>query len=216
MNFNSEKILTGISLLGTDEGELTSENNLVPDVIEINPQEEYTSLLSNWLTHSGPKITIAAGFWYFMGEEESEKHERFNLLQEYCQTASALACVIKLPPSHLLNTETSSQVLRFQEKWKSKASCPLYFEPGREGPPTWADPTFCVSDPLWNPSHIQSDYWKIHGWHPERWVRLYPKSELILLARQAERLQPKFLILGHSQRRTQFTILKSAFKRGSK
>ena len=202
----SSEILSGISVLSSDQWDAEEHKAISPEVLEICTTLEGSSLDRNL----GLKVTVAAGFWYLMGGEDSERHERLGLLEEFCRASSALAVVVRLPPAHRLDSEASGYILRFLKKWLEKNSCPLYFEPGREGPPSWLDPAFCVVDPLWSPRNLRSDYWKIHGWHAERWVRTYPCKTLISLAQRAERLTPRFIILGHSQRKRQYHTLKSA------
>jgi hypothetical protein len=205
--------------LSADDWQCEDPSEFWPDVLEVSsPHEEASSLHEkNRLPSPAPRnLTIAAGFWYLLGQEESERHERLLLLQERCRAARAMACVTRLPPVHRLDSEIVGQIARFQENWSNHSPCPLYFEPGKDGPPPGIDPAFCVWDPLWDslrdPRKDRSGYWKVHGWHRERWVRMYPKPTLTALAKQAERFSPKFVILGHSQRKVQYATLKSALK----
>jgi hypothetical protein len=52
-----------------------------------------------------------------------------------------------------------------------------------------------------------SQFWRIHGWHPERWVRLYSQKQMEHLAKSIIDFRPKFVTLAHSQRHQQWSEL---------
>lgn len=52
-----------------------------------------------------------------------------------------------------------------------------------------------------------SQFWRIHGWHPERWVRLYSQKQIEHLAKSIIDFRPKFVTLAHSQRYQQWLEL---------
>lgn len=49
-----------------------------------------------------------------------------------------------------------------------------------------------------------SQFWRIHGWHPERWVRLYSQKQIEHLAKSIIDFRPRFVTLAHSQRHQQW------------
>jgi hypothetical protein len=51
-------------------------------------------------------------------------------------------------------------------------------------------------------------YWKIHGWHPARWIRRYSTEALQELWQLSVHTQATHVCLAHSQRVTQFKELK--------
>ncbi len=173
------------------------------DLLEIDPQKTGRDFKG-----PTPRITISASFWFLGGEDRPERDERASILEGHCLRFSAAACVLKLTASLLADDAGAERVLSLQYRWRLARDCPLYLDPGRDGPPAWAIPENCVSDPLWFEGKVWSDYWKIHGWHRERWVRRYSESAIASLAAQASERRPRFLVLGHSQRETQCLSLK--------
>ena len=209
MNEKSPEILSGISILSSDSWGSEEQASVSPEVIELSVPIDGSALD----VAPGLKISVTAGFWYLTGTEAAERHERLGLLRDLCKVSDVLACVVRLPPANRLDSEVAKSILCFQDDWGLDSPCPLYFEPGMLGPPSWLDPASCVVDPLWNPQDLRSDYWKVHGWHPERWVRTYPESALVSLAKQAKQLSPRFVLLAHSQRKSQYPIFKAALKK---
>jgi len=53
-----------------------------------------------------------------------------------------------------------------------------------------------------------SKYWKIHGWHPTRWIRRYSREALQELWQLSVHAQATHVCLAHSQRVAQLTELK--------
>lgn len=61
-----------------------------------------------------------------------------------------------------------------------------------------------VTDPLWEGKpNLSRPYWRIHGWHSERWIRLYSTDTLQELAKLAHVYSPRFISFAHSQREIQ-------------
>jgi hypothetical protein len=77
-------------------------------------------------------------------------------------------------------------------------------------------PQNVVCDPLapdsmgLDQTRAQSSYWRIHGWHTERWVRLYAPTQIQGLARSIKQYAPRFVTLAHSQRQRQWFELQDA------
>lgn len=61
-----------------------------------------------------------------------------------------------------------------------------------------------------------SQFWRIHGWHPERWVRLYSQKQIEHLAKSIIDFRPKFVTLAHSQRHQQWSELEQVLAALSK
>jgi hypothetical protein len=159
----------------------------------------------------GQKLSVSASIWHLVSQDWAEAEERFEILNEVCTHWSAAACVLRLTLPFLAQPESEEQVFEFYKRWQRQLACPLYFECGRDGPPAWLDPSYCVSDPLWFQGQAWSSYWKIHGWHEERWVRQYAQSELVHLATLAKEYRPRYVVLAHSQRSQQISNLKQAW-----
>ena len=59
-------------------------------------------------------------------------------------------------------------------------------------------------------------FWRIHGWHPERWVRIYSQKQIEHLAKSIIDFRPKFVTLAHSQRHQQWSELEQVLAALSK
>lgn len=155
----------------------------------------------------GEACTLQGTFWYLSAEDLPEQLEREALLVEEQERLGACACVINLPPAWIAKAEAEEKVRAFLRRRSGSRSIPIYFDFGKLGPPPWMDRTYCVSDPLWFEGEVWGDYWKIHGWHPDRWVRLYSRESLLNLKSWAARHEPRFVVLAHSQREAQLREL---------
>lgn len=169
-------------------------------LIEITPEDPSA-------LRKGQAFTVNFSFWYINAQEAAEHYERESILLENCEHLRPIAVVISIPPSVGRNSRTPYRVHSLIERINSVGACPIYFDFGRSIPPPWIDPRYCVSDPLWNSGIIWGDYWKIHGWHLERWIRIYPLNQLKQLHHLSLDLAPKFVILAHSQRAEQWQQL---------
>lgn len=161
---------------------------------------------------AGLQQILNAGFWHINapdGDGEAEHHERVSVLIETCGELDPAACIISLPPSVTEKVATARRAQALLKIIQTQGLCPTYFDFGKLAPPAWINPNACVSDPLWHSGAVFGDLWKIHGWHPNRWVRLYAPSELKELKRLASLHRPRFVILGHSQRLKQWRELRS-------
>jgi hypothetical protein len=136
-------------------------------------------------------------------DDLAELLEKVDLIFETCSARKAMAATVSVPPRLHLLPGLSAAVRTFLAHAK-KQRFRVYFDFGKTGPPPWMDTSHCVSDPLWFRGEAFSDYWRIHGWHSERWVRLYSKEDLDYLVQLTHFHKPAVVILGHSQRNLQF------------
>lgn len=146
------------------------------------------------------QFILKLSFWYLGARELAENQERESLLIEACQSLRPRAFTMSIPPSFVEKSSTIDRVHSIMERMKLAHLGPLYFDFGKLSPPTWVEPLLCVGDPLWDRNSVTGEMWKIHGWHPSRWVRRYSVEELARLKKLAMRHQPKYVILAHSQR----------------
>jgi hypothetical protein len=61
-----------------------------------------------------------------------------------------------------------------------------------------------------------SQFWRVHGWHPERWVRIYSQKQIEHLAKSIIDFRPKFVKLAHSERHQQRSELEQVLAALSK
>lgn len=133
------------------------------------------------------------------------------MLFELYRVRRAIAATVSVPSQLQLKSDLELQIQSLLDGAKTRGTN-LYFDFGQAGPPEWMDANQCVSDPLWFRGKAWSPYWRIHGWHPERWVRLYSKEDLRFLAQLASELKPRYVILGHSQRAKQWGDLQNELR----
>ena len=131
-------------------------------------------------------------------------------LRELCIAHGALACIIKFSLIQSVASDFEQRVRAIIDHWSSLARCPVYFEPSKSVLDVNLGHELFVKDPLWQRLERPAPYWKIHGWHPERWVRRYSVEQLSELAAQASRFDPDFLVLAHSGRSEQMPDLRQA------
>lgn len=153
-----------------------------------------------------PELVLRFNHWTLAAQDLPEHHERVAVLLEAVRSCNATTASLSVPNSLQTNAELPSRIRSLTERASAQGT-DLYFDFGRSGPPKWAEPERCVADPLWFQDRPWSDFWKIHGWHLERWVRRYSPGDLDRLVRLAGRYFPKFVILGHSQRCAQWEEL---------
>jgi hypothetical protein len=170
--------------------------------LEVNVQ----TTLSRRSALAHPYISLNGSFWFLSAPEPDELRERQELLQARAARLKAQACVLTLTSSFLDRSDASRRVSELLNAWRG---CPLFFDVSQNRAPSWIPPELAVEDPFWFSRRPRGRYWKIHGWHTERWVRRYAEKELSMLATKIGRYQPKFVVLGHSQRVQQLGVLKT-------
>ncbi len=78
---------------------------------------------------------------------------------------------------------------------------------------SWQNSPAAVYDPFapqsmkLNQKPKHSLYWRIHGWHTERWIRRYAPAQLDELSSLINRFSPRFVSFAHSQRVNQLNEL---------
>ena len=163
----------------------------------------------NLTKHSSTcKITVRFSHWFLSAPEEVEHEERVQNLLETLALKQVLAGVVNVS-ARTLDDPSSMGRIESLFKQTNDRNISLYFDFGRYGNPNWIDPGSCVFDPLWFNEKPSSCYWKIHGWHSERWVRQYSEQELVRLVDLASKFAPRFIVLAHSQRIAQWQWIQS-------
>ena len=141
--------------------------------------------------------------------------EKQQLVIETHRARGALASLVSVPASLAMDPGLEPRLRAFLST-AQKAKARIAFDFGRAGAPRWLDDFESrVFDPLWFREQAPvAGIWKIHGWHPERWVRLYPESDLRLLVKLARRHRPSAVILAHSQRLAQWRRIQELLAQG--
>lgn len=158
--------------------------------------------LASLATRDRAQILISASRFFLLGEDSAEREEKRSLLREICESTNAVACSMKLPPGFSRQEEMATRLGEFIRGWQRFGDgLPLRIDPGKSAYQP-ANSILTAEDPLWgNP--LGSDYWRVHGWHESRWVRLYGAEDLERILSLSRKLRPRWIIFAHSQRRLQ-------------
>lgn len=202
--------------MGSSDSKLSHSRNAIPwgigraapdEVPKGMLWERYYPEQKEPARHLGSE-SLFAGFEFLRSTDPSELSELHSILIEDCKRYASIACVVNVPLGWLVRLGSDFSVRALIKRWKPEGPCPLYFDFGRAEPLNWIDPSMIVSDPLWGTAPLRCDYWRIHGWHPERWVRLYSRGDLEELAKRAKRHRPRAVVLCHSMRVAQLNQLR--------
>ncbi len=150
--------------------------------------------------------------WFFSKEEEGLS-DRAELLQTVGADLSVqrIHVVGRIPPEAPLKIFESSLA-------------PVFFEPsrGEKISVESLDSNKCITDPFQDhgvlresllpkrvpKSALRGAYLKVHGWHPDRWIRYYSDEALHTLVHWALKTQATHVCLAHSKRVEQIDVLK--------
>lgn len=144
--------------------------------------------------------SLFAGFEFLNTTDPSELWDLHGLLVDSCRRFTSVACVVHAPLGWLMRLESRFSLESLITRWSREGTCPLYFDFGRGEAPSWVNSKMVVADPMWNRGRAQSDYWRVHGWRSERWVRMYSEADLLDLARKTKKQKPLAVVLAHSRR----------------
>lgn len=173
--------------------------------------------VDSWFVPENPPVggfVLRFSHWYLSALEVTEHEERIDNLIDQLQASPARAGLLSLTAKVLEAPCTPKRIRDLTVRCRDLRR-PFFFDPGQLGCPAWMDPKTCVFDPMWFGDPPWSPYWKIHGWHPERWVRRYSESQLLKLIVQAKRHAPQFVMLAHPQRLEQWEWLQSQIAKGA-
>jgi hypothetical protein len=176
------------------------------DFFEIDALDELFNLRrsiikfrKNLLGHQS--AVILANQYFFIGSDESDRIEKAVLLRERAQYLGAKVCII-----NAASAKSSICEFKFAVQELSENGISVYLDSDQDkNPQTASIPKLLgVLDPLWDHKRCKNyNYWRVHGWHPERWVRMYSSEALRSLAVQVKKIKPEYLSFAHSQRETQ-------------
>ncbi len=153
--------------------------------------------------------------WLCQSHESSHEtdEEKITILGELQESLQIHALIIRLQPRHLNQSLTNLQSLPIF------SDCP---QGTRDYPmPEHRRNLGLVWDPCWDADKPRSSMtgqpWiaKIHGWHPDRWVRRYGTEQIRECAQTIRgslktASTPGYLLIAHSQRRQQWEEFKNA------
>lgn len=157
--------------------------------------------LSSAISRSS-KVVVSANHYYFSQQDPEIFRDRIEELAEKANRSSALFCLLKLPPSFFENHSLRNTIKAFLNCWIQFSAVDILIDLPQKIPNIEEEGFDFSRDPMWDkPKKVRC--WKVHGWHAERWIRLYSSDSLKELKKNMIRYQPDFLIFGHSQRMQQ-------------
>ena len=168
-------------------------------VLEIDPSDASRKISA---------AVVRFSHFYLSATDDAEHEERLEILFETCRRVGVSAATVSVP-SALHAMPYLKMRMRALLSRANAENLAFFFDFGKNVRPMAIDREHCVSDPLWFRGEAWSVYWRIHGWHPERWVRRYPAEDLDFLAKLARKTPPEFIILAHSERRAQWKELEA-------
>ncbi len=150
------------------------------------------------------QIVISASA-LFLFKNPDAAPERLSILRELTESLRARAVLIRM------GAQQVEQALPWAPEQASPGPLELWLDYGKEWPAPlppsplrFSGTTRLVRDPLWHSlktaSNQASAVYKLHGWHPSRWIRYYGAEQLKQLARLCRRHPPAALLFAHSMR----------------
>jgi hypothetical protein len=152
------------------------------------------------------KIILVGGHYFLRAEDPSEARERCQLFAERASEVESPVCLVTLSDAALSSPGLRDRLEGMTESFRSVGlPMPLIDSDGAGDSGAHLGGYPVVYDPAWAPVRgaPPSSYWRIHGWHATRWIRLYPESFFERLARSAARHHPERISFGHSMRALQ-------------
>jgi hypothetical protein len=168
---------------------------------------ELSAMTPNAMSNIQGRLVIVCGL-------RELKQDCWDELKDRLEQLGPLAILWTLPPQFPLWGDLSGLFENIRDRNLSPEW--HYFDAPFPLKGIWSRPQNVVSDPLAPASMglaltpAKSPYWRIHGWHTERWVRLYAPTQIQSLARSIKQHTPMFVTLAHSQRNKQWFELRDA------
>lgn len=147
-------------------------------------------------------IHMNANHFYFKPDSPTPLYDRVLSLVEMNENSGSEACILKLNPKFFEAHRLTEVVAPFKKIWDTHTKIKLWVDLPKALPPSLRSSLSFASDPFWH-SRKKTKYWRIHGWHDQRWVRRYSEEHLKSLAKDCAKFKPDFLVFAHSQRTIQ-------------
>ncbi len=148
------------------------------------------------------KVLVSLNQFYYRRPQLISISERIEIIESKLTNVNVIGFLIKLTPKFFETQTLADEIVPLQAALVKKFHLPVYVDMPQIAPSNKGNDDCLSLDPLWTRPN-RGGLWKIHGWHPTRWVRRYSKAELNRLNRLARRYHPDFIIFGHSQREQQ-------------
>ncbi len=163
--------------------------------------------------HQSPHRTVISVSSAYLFRNREAGRERIELLSELTEAFSAMAILVRWsgPPTDGAADASSlgADAALAQLPHLLASGTEWWIDSGRELPAHPLEPAAAtdsraalVFDPLWHsvPRGVRTPIFKLHGWHPSRWIRYYGQEQLTRLEKLCRRHEPRVVLFGHSMR----------------
>jgi hypothetical protein len=173
------------------------------EVISLTSQQ--LKSIANQIIKRNHSLVFSSDQRFFSGES-SEILEKISILSELEEHFPHSALLLRFRPE--LENSLRKCAPLFSDK-----KITLWMDAGRELPSNdliEKSRELCIewiADPFWHSKKFvkSSCIYKVHGWHPERWIRYYGKEQLEQLRTLCQKNDPKVLLFAHSMRNEEVT-----------
>ena len=134
-------------------------------------------------------VGVPSSFIFANSEVTSE---RISIVEEIAEDFNAKLIFLRLTagrfdPGEIQNWVKQSEKNVWVDQGREEVSRPL---------------ARVIIDPLWQPTArgTRNGIFKLHGWHPSRWIRYYGHDQLLALKKMVKKSQPRAVLFAHSMR----------------
>ncbi len=191
--------LSRVGVRGLPEGEISQAIDVF-EIDALDPTWESIESRRRLRKRLAPNqgVLLKFGHYFLRGEDRTDQRERIRAATESIEQFEAEASIIAVPPSFENSLSLSESLGFFKDEFIRKGLA----LPRVDAPFSHPFPLERVGDPLWEktPEECTTRIWIIHGFHSERWIRLYSGQDLDHLAEAALKYKPETIVFAHSQR----------------
>ncbi|MBU6375643.1 MAG: hypothetical protein KGQ59_06575 [Bdellovibrionales bacterium] len=160
------------------------------DVLDISMRKR--TQIRRRIISSGHQVALGLPSSFLFSNPEITL-ERIAITEEVAESINAQFMILRLNSTRL----TPENSLR----WIAESEKEIWIDEGRNKLST--APSQLVTDPLWYMPRAKArigGVFKLHGWHPSRWIRYYGTEQLLALKRVVTKARPRAVLFAHSMR----------------
>ncbi len=155
------------------------------------------------LQGSRHRTVISASSTYLFRNREATQ-ERLEILSELAEIFSAMAVLVRRTSAAADAAAALSRqplLLPGGTEWWIDSGRELLAPPNELSAVKDSRPSVVI-DPLWHSitRGVRAPVFKLHGWHPSRWIRYYGQEQLLQLQKLCFRHEPRVVLFAHSMR----------------
>jgi hypothetical protein len=156
--------------------------------------------VSRRIEAAGMKIILRFGSFGDANFEEAAES-----LRSWLAATGSTGVILATSPSRTALTGGMGGAFEARFRLEQALGCEIFLDR------TSASPLLSgfVPDPAWDSPFRASavSYWKLHGWHPDRWIRRYGEAQLAAVAERIRKARPRHVCLAHSGRFEELKVL---------